>query len=90
MNRSEKAAWQTTVAHYRTWNEAEFFDNIRNAGKKPLSQKWQEFLSMMEFGCMLKPKPSQHEHRQKVAMLNRYYERMQRFEAQRGTHEKSV
>ena len=90
MNRSEKAAWQTTVTQYRAWNEAEFRENIRNAGKKSLLQKWREFLTIMEFGFMLKLKPSQHEQQQKVEMLNRYYEQMHRFKERSVGHGKSV
>jgi len=83
VNTREKATWQTTVAHYRAWNEAEFRANVRNAGKKTLLQKWREFLAIMEFGLMLKPTASQHEQRQKVEMLNRYYEQIHRFEDRR-------
>ncbi len=90
MNRSKKEAWHTTVSHYRAWNEAEFRRNIHNAGKKSLLQKWREFLAIMEFGFMLKPKPSQHEQQQKIEMLHRYYDQMHRFEARRVAHGKSV
>jgi hypothetical protein len=76
----EKAMWRTNVAHYRAWNEAEFHAAVRNAGTKSLPQKWEEFMAMMEFGLMLKPMPSPYEQRQKVEMLNRYCEQMQRFE----------
>ena len=90
MKKSEKAAWQTTVEQYRAWNEAELRGNIRNAGKKSQLQKWREFLTIMEFGFMLKLKPSQHEQQQKIEMLNRYYELMQRFQTRRMGHGKFV
>ena len=83
MNKLDKAAWQTTLAYYQTWNDVEFLEKFRNAGAKSLAQKWQEFLDLMEFGLMLKPFPSPHEHRQKVEMLNRYYQEIQRFEDRR-------
>lgn len=90
VNNKEKVAWQTTIAHYQAWNEAIFRSNIRNAGKKPPLQKWQEFLAMMEFGLMLKPYPSEHEQRQKVDMFNQYYEQIQHFEARRASDGQSV
>lgn len=90
VNDKEKVAWQTTIAHYHAWNDAIFQSNIRNAGKKPPLQKWQEFLAMMEFGLLLKPSPSEHEQRQKVDMFNQYYEQMLRFGVRRAQDGKSV
>lgn len=90
MNKIDKAAWQTTLTHYREWNEAEFRERIQNAGKKNPLQKWREFLAIMEFGLKIKPQPSEHEQRQKVDMLNQYYERMQYFEMRRSQTGKSV
>lgn len=87
-NTIDKAVWQTTLSYYRAWNEAEFREKIRNAGRKSFAQKWQEFCDLIEFGLMLKPQPSEHEQRQKVKMLNRYYETIQRFEARRQQHGK--
>lgn len=89
MNTIDKAAWQMRLKYYRAWNEAEFREKIRNAGKKNFAQKWQEFFDLIEFGLMLKPQPSEYEQQQKVEMLNRYYEAIQRFEARRQQHGKS-
>jgi hypothetical protein len=85
-NKIDKASWRATVAHYRAWNEVEFLANVRNAGKKSVLQKWHEFLDLMEFGMQIKPQPSKHEQRQKMEMLNQYYQRIQRFEAWRQQH----
>lgn len=79
---------QETLACYRAWNEAERQQQLRNAGKKPPDQKWREYLELMELGLAIKPEPSQHEQRQKVDMLNRYYEQIQRFEARSASHGK--
>lgn len=86
MNKIDKTAWQATLAQYQAQNEAEFLAQVRNAGKKTPAQKWQEFLDLMEFGMQIKPYPSEQEQRQKIEMLNRYYERIQRFEARRKRH----
>lgn len=79
----EKMLWQATLADYRAWNEAEFQARLQAAEKKSPEQKWREFLDLMEFGLILKPEPSVHEHRQKIAMLNRYYAQLQLFEERR-------
>ena len=86
MNTIDKTAWQATLAQYRAWNDAVWQEKVRNAGQKSPAQKWREFLDLMEFGMQIKPRPSAHEQRQKIAMLNRYYERIQRFETWREQH----
>lgn len=90
MDKIDKAAWKETLAHYRAWNEAEFLERIQNAGKKTPAQKWWEFLAIMEFGLMIKSQPSEHEHRQKIEMLNQYYERIKYFEKRRSQVGKAV
>jgi hypothetical protein len=86
MNKIDKTAWQATLAQYRAWNDAEWCERVRNAGKKSPAQKWHEFLDLMEFGMQIKPQPSKHEQRQKMEMWNQYYQRIQRFEAWRKRH----
>ncbi len=76
----DKAAWKKILAHYRAWNEAELRAGIRDAGKKTDGQKWQEFLSVMEFGMMIRPWPSGQEQCQKIEMLNRCCQRIRHFE----------
>ncbi|MBC8180249.1 hypothetical protein H8E88_03910 [candidate division KSB1 bacterium] len=90
MSTINKEMWQSTLAQYQVWNEAKFQESIRNAGKVPLLQKWRRYLSMMEFGLILKPKPSDHEQKQKMEMLNKYYEQMKLFEARRKLRGESV
>jgi hypothetical protein len=79
---------QEILAYYQAWNEAERREMFRNAGKKTSEQKWQEYLQIMELGLTIKPEPSLHEHRQKIAMLNHYYEQVQQFEERRKWHGK--
>ena len=77
------------VACYQVWNDAELQERLRHAGEKTLEQKWREYLDLMEFGMQIKPSPSVHEQRQKVEMLNHYYEQIQLFEARRKERGKS-
>jgi hypothetical protein len=77
-----------TLAQYQAWNDAEQRDKFRNAGKKTSEQKWQEYLDIMELGMAIKPEPSLHEHRQKITVLNHYYEKIQTFEKRRAHHTK--
>ena len=79
---------QETLACYRAWNEAEREERIRDAGKKSREQKCREYLELMAFGMAIKPEPSLNEHRQKIDMLNRYYDQMALFERRRTQHGK--
>ncbi len=90
MKSIDKMAWQTTVRYYRTWNDAKERQIVRDAGKKSPTQKWHEFLALMEFGLKIKPYPSEREQRRKVDMLNRYYEKIQQFEQRRKQREESA
>jgi hypothetical protein len=90
MNRIDKTQWQETLQHYKKWNDDVFFSSIRNAGEKSIEQKWLEFLSIMEFGLMIKHQPSEHEQKQKANMLNAYYEQIEYFEMRRSQNRKSV
>ena len=74
---------QETLAYYQAWNKAERQERLRCAGGKSSEQKWREYLDIMELGLAIKPEPSIHEQRQKVEMLNRYYEQIQQFEERR-------
>ncbi len=85
----DKSTWKKILGHYRAWDEAELWARIRDAGKKTDEQRWQEFLSIIEFGMMIKPQPGRQEQCQKIEMLNRYYQRIRRFEEWRKRHGKS-
>ena len=79
---------QETLAYYHAWNKAEREERFCNAGKKSIEQKCREYLEIMDFGMAIKPEPSLHEHRQKIDMLNRYYEQIALFERRRKQHGK--
>ena len=85
----KKTDWKEVFSYYRRWNKADLQGKLRDAGKKGPDQKWQEFLSIMEFGMMIRPNPSKHEQRQEIRTQNRYYQRIQRFEKWRQDHGKS-
>ncbi len=88
-NALDKTAWNEILAHYREWNKAELRARIREAGKKSGKEKWREYLSIMEFGLLIKPQPSEHEQRKKAEMLLHYYRKIQYFEEWRRRHGQS-
>ncbi len=73
---------------YRQWNEAELRERLVTASSRPPDEAWQQFLALWEFAWQTNLKPSQNQQRQKALDLDRYYQRMRKFEAwrkQRGS-----
>jgi hypothetical protein len=81
-----KVIWQQALAHYRAWNEAEFIDQVRDAGKKTPEEKWREYQALFAFGRRLRPEPSPAAQRQTAREWEYFYEQIRRFEARRKTH----
>ena len=82
----DKKALREALAQYRAWNEANFVERVRNAGKKTLAEKWQEYVSLYELARSIKPELSPGAQVMAAREWEDYYERMQRFEAQRQPH----
>ncbi len=79
----DKAIWQEALAQYRAWNEAEFEERVRNAGKKSPAEKWREYRSMFALARRLKPELSPGGQARAAQEWEFYYEQIQRFEARR-------
>ena len=82
----DRAMLQQSLIHYQAWNEAELIERIRQAGQKSPIQKWIEFLALMEFGLQIKPEPSKYEQKQKMMMLTKYYQAIEKLEQWREKH----
>ncbi len=82
----DKAIWQEALAYYRAWNEAEFLDRVRNAGKKTDAEKWREYKDLFAFGQRFRPTPSARALAKSAQEWAAYYEKIQLFEAQRKRH----
>jgi len=79
-------AWQTALQQYQQWNEITYQQRKQPQDK---AKKWQEFLTLIEFGLKIKPEPSVHEQRQRVETLNFYYQQIAQFEQRRQRHGQS-
>jgi len=82
----DRVVLKETLAHYRAWNEAEFVDQVRNAGKKTPDEKWREYQALFAFGLMIKPDSSPAMQRQSAREWQVYLDRIQCFEARRQSH----
>jgi hypothetical protein len=71
---------------YRQWNEAELRDRLLTAPSRPLDEAWQQFLALWEFAWQINLKASENQQHQKVIDLERYYQRILKFEAWRKRH----
>jgi hypothetical protein len=89
MNKINKNMLKETLAQYKALDTHEFHRKIRDAGKKNLLQKWREYLTIMDFGLKIKPVPSINEQKQKIEMLNDYYEKIKLFETRKSRVGKS-
>jgi len=70
-------------AVYRQWNEDELRERLLVAPTRPSGEAWQQFLDLWEFAWQANLNASENQQRQKAADLNRYYERVLKFEAWR-------
>jgi hypothetical protein len=73
-------------AAYRQWNEAELRERLLTAPSRPPEEAWQQFLALWEFAWQTHLKASETQQRQKTLDLERYYQRMLKFEAWRKRH----
>ncbi len=79
----DKAVLKEALAQYRAWNEAEFVDQVRNAGRKTPEEKWREYQALFAFGRRIKTEVSPAAQRQAAREWECYFERVRRFEAWR-------
>lgn len=78
--------WQESM---RQWNEAELIDRLRNAGELTPQEGWEQFVALVDFCWKLAPPQSDYQRKEKLESLQRYYERIQMFEAWRQAHGKT-
>lgn len=81
----DKELYRQAYELHRQYNEAELRERLRNAGKRLSMESWRQFVDLWEFIQQMRLKPSRWEQEQKMMALNRYYERLQKLEAQRVT-----
>jgi hypothetical protein len=90
MKTLDKKLYQEAYEHYRQWNEAEFINRVRNAGKMSPLDAFQQYISLVEFCWKLCPEQSEIQRERKLATIDRYYERIKKLEAWRKKTWKSA
>lgn len=85
----DKKLYQEWYQSMRRWNEAELIDRIRNAGKQTPQQGWEQFVALIEFCWKLAPPQSDYQRKEKLDVLQHYYERIRKFEAWRQARGKT-
>ena len=78
--------YREAIEAYRQWNEAELRERLRAAPSRPPDQAWRQFLDLWEFAWQSNITASESQQRQKVIDLDRYYQRILKFEAWRKHH----
>ena len=82
----DKELYRKAYASLRQWSEAVVIDRARNAGKLSPEEGWRRFVDLVEFCWSIAPPQSDWQRNQKLAGLDRHYERVRRLEAWRRTH----
>jgi hypothetical protein len=81
----DKELYRQAYQQYREWNEAELRERVRAAGQRDPQEGWRQFLDLWTFYRQMRLQQSEWQGRERLAALNRYYERVQKLEARRRT-----
>jgi hypothetical protein len=79
----DKSLYRQAQEWYRQWNVAKRKARWEVAGKLSPQEAWQQYVDLWEFGWRTNVQPSQHQIRQKIEALERYYDRVAKLEAWR-------
>ncbi len=88
MKTLDKKLYRQVYNQYQQWNEAEFVDRVKNAGKLSPAETFQRYVSLVEFCWKLCPQQSESQRKQKLVSIERYYDRVKKLEAWRRSNEK--
>jgi hypothetical protein len=86
----DKDLYRQAYQQYQQWNEIEARERIRQAGQLSAAGAWHRYVDLVEFCWLLSPKPSQHQRREKLIALDRYYTRVQKLEVWRSKRGKAT
>lgn len=79
----DKSLYRRAYEQYRQWNEAREAERARDGGRLSPEEAWRRYVELVEFCWKLCPQQSETQRREKLAALERYYERVRRMEAWR-------
>ena len=86
----DKDLYRWAREQYRQWNKDELAARIRDAGSLTPEEAWRRYCDLVEFCWKICPEQSERQREQKLQALDRYYERVQRFEAWRRERGKTT
>ncbi len=86
----DKELYRKATELFHQWNESEFIEHVRNAGKLLPVEAWRQYVDLIEFGWKLSPRQSDRQRDQKLVDLDRYYAQLQKLEAWRRTRGKKA
>ncbi len=79
----DKELYRQAYELHRQYNEAELRERVRNTGHLIPEEAWRQYVALWDFLMKLAPPPSKLQEQQRMADLERYYARMQKFEERR-------
>jgi hypothetical protein len=84
----DKNLYHQARQSYLQLNQAELLARVHNVGGLTPRQAWVQYAGLWELCLKLAPQPSQYQRLERVADLERYYQRMQKIESWRQTNGK--
>ena len=86
----DKELYRRAYELHRQWNEFEYIDRVRNAGKLSPAEAWRQYVDLVEFGWKLSPRQSDRQRDQKLADWDHYYAQLEKLEAWRRARGKKA
>ena len=86
----DKELYKKTYEQFRQWNEAEFADKVRNAGKVSPDVSWAQYVDLWEFSTSFAPPQSELQQKLRLIDWNKYYDRIRKLEKWRLAHNTST
>jgi len=86
----DKELYRQALSWYRQWNEAETRARIEEARQLSSVEAWRRFVDLVEFCWRISPEQTELQRREKLSAVDRYYERLQRFETWRKRRGKAA
>jgi len=85
----DKELYRKAYESLRQWSEAERIERIRDARRLTPQERWRQFVDLVDFSLRIAAPESERLRSQKIAAIDRYYERVRKMEVGRRARGKA-
>ena len=82
----DKELYRQAYQHYQDMEAHKQHEHLGQRKRLSPLKAWQQYVDLVEFCWKLCPSSGKHQRQEKLAAINRYYERVQALEAWRKAH----